>query len=232
VDYNRAYRSSDHFFGIEPEPILKEYYTRLRRDGRVLDIGVGQGRNTLFLARKGFPVDCIDPSTVALETVSAIASGEALPVRTYRCGFETFVPDADSYSGILIFGLIQTLRRESVGLLVDKAEEWTTDGSLVFVTAFTTADPSYEQVSTSWRRAGRNCFTDGAGEFRTYLESGEILTLFHQFQVLYHWEGIGPQHRHGDRPPHRHGSARVVFDRPTADAEGAVQSGRLPSDSA
>lgn len=218
MKYDKAYRDCHHFFGVEPVPILKKYYMRLRRDGPVLDIGVGQGRNALFLARKGFSVDCIDPSAVAVDTVSAIANDEALPIRAYRCGFETFIPETNSYSGILIFGLIQTLSWESVGLLVDRVEEWTTDGSLVFVTAFTTADPSYEQVSRSWRRAGRNCFTDGASEFGTYLESGQILTLFDQFQVLYHWEGIGPQHSHGHRPPHRHGSVRAVFERSAADA--------------
>ena len=50
--------------GAEPAHILKEYW-RLASCGRALDIACGNGRNSLFLAEKGFVVDAVDISTVA-----------------------------------------------------------------------------------------------------------------------------------------------------------------------
>jgi SAM-dependent methyltransferase len=86
----------------------------------VLDIGVGQGRNTFFLAREGFQVDVLDPSKVAVETVSAIAEKEVFNIRSYQCCFDKFIPSVDCYSGILVFGLIQMLPWKSIELLLEK----------------------------------------------------------------------------------------------------------------
>ena len=50
--------------GTDPSPILKKYWC-LASYGRALDIACGNGRNSIFLAAKGFVVDAVDISTVA-----------------------------------------------------------------------------------------------------------------------------------------------------------------------
>ena len=211
MSYDDAYKKVKGFFGTEPNEILKQYYSEIDDARPVLDIGAGQGRNTLFLARKGYTVDAIDPSRVAVETVANIARDENLPVSTCQCGFETFVPQTDFYSAILIFGLMQILRWEEIEQLIKSVETWTSRGSLVFISAFTTEDPSYELNSKELRKIGKNSFENEEGAARTYLEESEILGLFKNFGVLYHKEGLGPEHHHGYRPPHRHAMTEVVF---------------------
>jgi len=49
--------------GTDPSPILKKYW-RLASCGNALDIACGNGRNSIFLAAKGFVVDAVDISTV------------------------------------------------------------------------------------------------------------------------------------------------------------------------
>jgi tellurite methyltransferase len=213
--YDETYTRTEDYFGTEPEALLENYYHRLDKSGRILDIGVGQGRHALFLARKGFTVDAIDPSKVAIETVSGRTTEEGLSIRTYRCEFDAFAPQIDPYSGILIFGLIQILSWESIQLLLEKVKAWTRARSLVFVRAFSIEDSSFERTrrSEEWKPSGKNSFADGHGHFRTYLEAGEILKLFDDYQVIYHWEGLGPEHRHGDGPPERHAEVEAVFQR-------------------
>ncbi len=48
---------------------------------------------------------------------------------------------------------------------------------------------------------------------RTYLESGELAALFPDFELVHSWDGLTPEHRHGDGPPERHGRAEAVFRR-------------------
>lgn len=48
----------------EPSAVLERFW-RLAPCGRALDIACGNGRNSLFLAQKGFTVDAVDVSTVA-----------------------------------------------------------------------------------------------------------------------------------------------------------------------
>jgi cyclopropane fatty-acyl-phospholipid synthase-like methyltransferase len=215
MEYDQTYRNTENYFGKEPEPLLKNHLHLLDKSHRILDLGVGQGRHSFFLARQGFQVDALDPSGVAIEKVSARAAQEGLSIRTFQSGFESFVPPTDFYSGILIFGLIQILPWEAIELLLHKIKEWTRVGSLVFIRAFTTSDRSFAHTlqSQEWSTIGRNSFADGHGKFRTYLEPDEILDLLGDYKPIYHWEGLGPEHRHADGPTERHAEVEAIFQR-------------------
>jgi cyclopropane fatty-acyl-phospholipid synthase-like methyltransferase len=213
MSYDETYKNTKNNFGEEPEPVLRNYYHKINKSKPVLDIGAGQGRNTFFLAREGFTVDAIDPSKVATETISALATYEKLPIHAYQSNFGEFVPQTDFYSGILIFGVIQILSWEDIDLLREKIKQWTRKGSLVFITGFTVADASFARYSQIWKTIGKNSFAGEQGNLRTYLEAGEILDLFNEYEVVYHWEGLGPEHRHGNSPIERHVMTEVVLQR-------------------
>jgi cyclopropane fatty-acyl-phospholipid synthase-like methyltransferase len=213
MSYDETYKNTKDNFGAEPEPVLRNYYHRINRSRPVLDIGAGQGRNAFFLAREGITVDAIDPSRVATETISAIAAQEGLSIHTYPCGFDKFVPQVDFYSGILIFGVIQILSWEDIDLLLEKVKHWTHKGSLVFITGFTVMDSSFTRYSQTWNTIGKNSFADDQGNLRTYFEAGEVLKLFNEYEAVYHWEGMGPEHRHGTGPTERHAMTEVVLQK-------------------
>ena len=209
--YDRAYRDIADYFGNEPTEILAEHYRFIDKTRPVLDIGAGQGRNSIFLAREGYTVDAIDPSPVGLETIDRITAKEHLSIRTFPVGFENFAADNAPYSAILLFGVIQVLPRDKGDLLAEKVRQWLADGGLVFIAAFSTEDPSYGKSAADGKSVGRNSFISGDGEYHTYLEPDEILTLFSGFSVVYHRESMGKLHRHGNRPPHQHAEIIAVL---------------------
>ncbi len=240
MGYDDTYAKVKDYFGAEPEKIVRDHCHLLDKSRPVLDIGAGQGRHSLFLARQGLSVDAVDSSSVALHEISEAASRDNLPIHTYHCDFESFAPGAGqrrglvhvndtqsgiSYSGVLLMGLMQVLSRNSLMRLVDKVNRWTAKGSLVFVTAFSDIDPfcvstlwdrqfSHEAAqSGDWRVVGRNEFCDGRGHFMTYFEKDEILELFPEYKIIHHWEGMGPLHRHGDGKEHCHGLIHAVFQK-------------------
>lgn len=57
-------RYLEHMGGIEAATLLRKYWT-VASVGTALDIACGNGRNSLFLAEKGFSVEAVDISTVA-----------------------------------------------------------------------------------------------------------------------------------------------------------------------
>ncbi len=152
MGYDESYKKTENYFGRSAALLLRKYHHLISKASPVLDIGAGQGRNTLFLARNRYMVDAIDPSKVAIDTIDEIVAKERIPVRTYCCGWENFVPEADSYSGILIFGLLQILSRESIDLLLQKVKAWTDKRSVIFVTTFTTADSLYPERLQKWKK--------------------------------------------------------------------------------
>lgn len=213
MTYDELYRNNENYFSAEPVKLLKDYWPLIDKNRPVLDIGAGQGRNTIFLARQGLEVHAIDPSKVAVQMIEQVASDEGLKVLTRHCGFESYKPDTDIYAGILLFGLIQILSWAQIESLLALIDACTDKGSLVFISAWSVADPSYPRISHDWEKCGKNSFKREEGEFRTYLERDEILTLFSKFEVVHHWEGMGPWHSHGDRPPEQHGRVEAVLRR-------------------
>jgi SAM-dependent methyltransferase len=209
--FDRLYGGVADYFGGDPDELLARLCEKLDPGAPVLDVGAGQGRHALFLARRGHPVDCIDASAVAVEQLRARASKDNLPVRAFTAGFETYSPDVEYYPVILLFGLIQELPRGSIEALMERIDAWTRARSVVLVTAFTTADPGYHDVSRTWRAEGRNSFSNDAGFVRTFLEKGELNRLFRGWEALHYWEGLGPEHGHGSDPPHRHGRVEAAF---------------------
>jgi SAM-dependent methyltransferase len=58
--------------------------------GKALDVAMGEGRNTLFLARNGWETTGFDIADVALDSVRARASRENLNVEIITSTYETF----------------------------------------------------------------------------------------------------------------------------------------------
>ncbi len=59
-------RYKENTGALTPSKIVKQYYKLLRPSGTALDLACGNGRNSLFLAQKGFEVDAVDISDVAI----------------------------------------------------------------------------------------------------------------------------------------------------------------------
>lgn len=62
--WNAKYRC--HAYSRQAAAIVKRFY-HLAPPGTALDIAAGNGRNSLFLARRGFAVDAVDIADAALE---------------------------------------------------------------------------------------------------------------------------------------------------------------------
>ena len=213
-NYDQAYGQAD-LFGSEASPLLSRFSRHLSQGASVLDIGVGQGRNALPLARSGFTVTGIDPSAVAVRTVSRLAATEGLPLTAIQARFEDFQQD-DPFEAMLCFGLMQILDPVGVGALAEICRRCLAPAGLLFLTAWHVGDPSFARLQEEWKAVGNNCFRSREAEprHRFFLGSEQILEFFPGWEVLHHWEGMGPWHRHVGGPRERHGDVEAVFRRP------------------
>jgi cyclopropane fatty-acyl-phospholipid synthase-like methyltransferase len=214
-DFDAVYRQSANYFGGEPEAILVAHIDAIDRNRPALEAGAGQGRNAFYLAECGIRVDAIDPSAEAVDAMVKVARQKGLPIRALKTGFAEFDPGDgfESYGAVCLFGLVQILDWNSIDVLCERVASWSAEGTLIFMTAFTTEDPMFKSCSKSWREIGKNSFADTEGAVRTFLEPGEAPRLFHGFESVHHWEGLGPEHRHGDGSIQRHGMVEVVLSK-------------------
>jgi SAM-dependent methyltransferase len=220
--FDDLYRETPDFFGAEPSRLVARFHDFIRRGSFVLDIGVGQGRNALFLARKGVSVEGVDVSAVGLEDTQRAAEAEGLPIGLHRVDIIEFSPHVMSagrgraYDAVLALGIVPVLSRENVDILFRRIDSWTRPGGLVFVSAWSSLDARFSEYESDpdWERSGPASFRRRDG-VRTFLRPNEILSLLPGYQIVHHHEGPCPDHRHGEGPPEQHEMADLLARKPS-----------------
>ena len=77
--YDSHYQTED-LFG-EPYPELITFFSTFPKKGKVLDLGCGQGRDAIAIARLGYQVVGIDNSKVGIKQLNEKAIGEKLKLK-------------------------------------------------------------------------------------------------------------------------------------------------------
>src|SRR3970040_973263 len=104
--WNRGFRESGPAAAAPPASgWLVRHADLLDRQpkGRALDVASGLGRNSFYLAERGFAVEAWDLSDVATEHVAQEASRRGLAVRARRCDLHQVRIPAASFEVVLAF---------------------------------------------------------------------------------------------------------------------------------
>ncbi|MBY4127299.1 class I SAM-dependent methyltransferase [Rhodococcus fascians] len=80
TDWDRKYDRRELVYGEAPNAAVVEVATSLER-GRALDLASGQGRNAIWLATRGWTVDAVDFSSVALTRAHRVAHSAPRSIR-------------------------------------------------------------------------------------------------------------------------------------------------------
>jgi len=117
VDWDKRYREGFYSGAYEAHPLLQRFWHIIPK-GTVVDIAMGNGRNTLFLARKGFTVCGLDRSSEALK-IAKNAMVESDQNAFFIRGDANSLPfKARSMSGVIVFYfLLRNIMEVIAGLL-------------------------------------------------------------------------------------------------------------------
>jgi tellurite methyltransferase len=106
VHWDKIYSTGAYVFGKEPAPFLKEN-SRFLQVGRALDIAMGEGRNAVYLAKKGFLVDGVDISEVAIRKAKRLARENHVTINPVIADLTIHKIKPESYQVILNFDYLQ-----------------------------------------------------------------------------------------------------------------------------
>lgn len=101
VFWDARYRDPAFAFGTGPNAFVAAEADRLGAGARVLDVGAGEGRNALFLARRGCAVTALDFATAGLDRAVAWADREGLCLDAVAADLTTWVPPEAAYDGVV-----------------------------------------------------------------------------------------------------------------------------------
>ena len=60
--WNKKYSRDGFLYGTNVNTFIKEHMHLIEKNSKVLCLGEGEGRNAIFLAKKGLHVEALDPT--------------------------------------------------------------------------------------------------------------------------------------------------------------------------
>ena len=100
--WDQRYRDAEMLWSAEPNRFVAEEVAELA-PGRALDLAAGEGRNAIWLAARGWDVDAVDFSQVALERGEEIAKKRDIAtVHWQRRDLMEWSPEREAYDLVLV----------------------------------------------------------------------------------------------------------------------------------
>ncbi len=184
--WNERYSQDFEPFPDAPAEWLVEHGDLLDGGGRALDVACGDGRNALYLARRGYEVDAIDASDLAIDALRSAARERALAIAPRVVDLEREPLPVGPYDVIVTMNFLQ---RDLFGPLQDALAP----GGLLFYE--TLGQAHLAQLGRSFNRA-------------YLLEDGELLRAFGELELIDCFEGVA------ERAGGERGVGSVVARRP------------------
>lgn len=203
--FDRAYQTTGMYYGWEVRPELGRFFGNLDLAGwQALDLGAGEGRYSIYLARRGCAVTAVDFSASGLNKLRAVADQEKLPVATELCDLETHEFRQKAFDLVIAATILDHLETPARKRTIQGILESLKPGGLLYVNVFTTQDPGYCAAGSPDAEG----VSDTAFGMAHYFEPGELKACFSELTLLDYYEGIEEDTSHGT--PHHHGWASLI----------------------
>jgi SAM-dependent methyltransferase len=97
--WNKVCKSDNNFFGEEPSKFALLCFNHMKANNikKVLELGAGHGRDTIFFASNGIEMDALDYSVVAIDILNKIAKEKRLPIKSQTFDVKDPIPFPDGY---------------------------------------------------------------------------------------------------------------------------------------
>lgn len=206
--YDEGYRACPCFWGAEPSSLVTELADLISdfRGLRVLDVGCGEGKNSIFLANKGAEVTAYDVSSIAIE--HAIVTAQNAGAESVRF----FIGDVreqqhlnGKYDIVVAYGLFHCLKdADEIRHLCRSLQNMTAKGGYFVLCAFN------DRAQDLSAHPGFN---------PTLLAHEEYASLFRSWDLLQiHDRDLFEVHPHNNIP-HSHSMTRILAQKGNARAQ-------------
>jgi SAM-dependent methyltransferase len=101
TDWDKRYAARSRLFHVEPDSALVELAGPLT-PGAAVDLGAGEGRNSLWLAEHGWRVVAVDSSEVALGRVRETAASLGVKLETVQADMAEYLKRGERFDLVVI----------------------------------------------------------------------------------------------------------------------------------
>jgi len=192
--YEDKYKKDEYYWGILPSKMCLKILELLPPERRlkILDIGCGEGKDAVFLARCGYEVSAFDISEAGLEKTQRLADKARVHVRTFRANLRDYRLE-ENYDILYSSGVLHYIKPELRDEIMANYKAHVNDNGIVALHVFVEKPfilppPEKENHSFFWK-------------------SGQLFTYFHDWYIEQCSEYVFDCNSSGI--PHRHAANRL-----------------------
>lgn len=184
-----------------PTSLLTQMTLRLierRAPGRVLDIGAGEGADSIRLALLGYSVTAVEVSKVGAEKIVMFAEQASVPVQVEAVDILTYEPNG-KFDIVICNGVLQYIKdKRSVIELMQNA---TRGGGLNVISLWS----NYTPVPGCHSRVPVYCDH----------EDGDVVRSYEKWQTEFkYFDRNKPERSHSGMPAHSHSHIKLITRKP------------------
>lgn len=161
--WDKRYSKRSFVYGKAPAKFLSENYDYIPYGSTVLDMGMGEGRNAIFLAQKGYKVTGIDISSVAVKKASMLAKEFGVKIKSVVASLKKYKIEPESFDAIINLYWVDRS-------MIEKIKKWLKPGGILIYEGHT--------ISKKAKKGYRN------DPDHYFLKSQELLKLFSDMKIL------------------------------------------------
>lgn len=208
-NWENEYKNSELLWGLKPNSTLMQYAELVPAAGKVLDIGIGEGRNAFFFAQKGCAVEGIDLSETAIERCKTLSKKYQLNIEAHVEDVETFDIKPNQYSLIILSNVLNFIPEPKIAPLLDQVKRGLTEDGFVYVNAFDIDEPSRQKAVREYERLGENSFfIRKNGMYIHYFRKGELEEYFRTYKTIKTGYSYALDLSYGE--PHYHSTIEIL----------------------
>nr|WP_286673001.1 class I SAM-dependent methyltransferase [Anaeromonas frigoriresistens] len=204
------YRELKNIWGLEAEHILVQYQTMVK-PGKVLDLGIGEGRNSLMFALKGHKIEGVDISETALQRCKELFTDIGCEYSLVHKELSEYEIQEQNCSLIISTWSLNFLKKTEAIQIIKEAQRGLVSGGLLYIGVFSKDDPQYQEYKAKYQEVETDSYyIPERNIIKTYFEKNELLrTIESDCEIICIKEDISLDIGHGEE--HYHGALELVI---------------------
>lgn len=196
-----------------PFYLLKKFLNAIPK-GNAIDIGTGNGHNSIFLAQNGFAVEAIDTDSSKIKALNDIAEKSELKIDAKNIDVRKFDFSKKQYNLVLAMQSLVFIKKSEFQEVINNIKKALNSNGVIILISFTTDDASFKRLKQTSPEVEKNTFqTNDTKQYWQFFEKDELKKYFKEdnFDILFYEEQATQDEPHEGSPsPHIHGIAKIV----------------------
>lgn len=191
---------------FKPDPLAKKALRYTKNFKRLLDIGCGEGADSVFYAKKGFQVVAMDNNKAYLRRFRAFQKDNHLSNISIRfCDVISFRYPRNFYDVINCLLVGCCMKRSDFEKMLLPIKQAVKPGGVIIMSLRNYLDPELKEYLATEKMIESNTYIkkEDCCKIRYFIEKDRLRDIFKEFEIIYYYEGLVPDKyleipHHGD----------------------------------